>query len=318
MDWIKKKYDRFALILLALALAGISGFLIWQSQTFQASFAAVTKEVTHGSKAPPIDDSALRQAKESLAKPAAWGEHPGSLFVSRGYIVKDDSLVAPEESTIPLHPPLTNKWIIDNHLDILDSDILSEDPDHDGFTNQDEFLAGTDPNDKNSHPAFVTRLRLAQWKKERFRLKFEAYDEGANSYQINPIDLRGKSEFRKMGEQIKGSSFKLSKFEKKMVPNPKTGAQTDVSELTVQNTETDELIVLPKGAVVDSPDSWAVFRYLWDNTDLTVKRNQKFTLRPETSVEYKLIDIRDNEAVIRDLKNSGPEIKIPSLQEGSH
>ena len=93
-----------------------------------------------------------------------------------------------------------------------------------------------------------------------------------------------------------------------------TGVNKDISELTVQNTETQEMVVLILDSVVNSPDSYAVFHYIWNNTDFTVKKEGKFVLRPETDVEYKVVDIRDTEAVIKNLKTSGPEIKIPRLE----
>ena len=316
MDWIKKNYDRFALLVLALALLGSSGYLAWQSQQFPNSFSSVTTPVPHSSKLPAIDDGPLNAARESLAKPAAWSEtHPGSLFVSLPYIVVNGTLVNPAESDIDLHPPVKNKWLIDHHLELLDGNVLNQDPDGDGFSNLDEFVGATDPNDKNSHPGYLTKLRLKEWIRVQFRLKFAAYDE--SSFQINTLDLRQPSSFVKLGETIPNTKFKILKFTPKKVADPGTGGEKDVSELTIQNLETEENVTLILDTVVNSPDSYALFKYLWDNSEMRVKREGKFVIKPETDVEYKLVDIHENEAVIRSLKNSGPDIKIPRLEAGA-
>jgi len=316
MEWIKKNYDRFLLILLAFVLVGSSGFLYWQGQQFLNSFGLVQQKVVHGSKVDPADSSALSRARESLAKAAEWKEkHQGSLFVSRAYIVvKDqagvDQAIDPTESDICLHPPVPNKWLIDNRLDLLDVNVLNEDADGDGFSNLDEWNGKTNPQDKTSHPPYVTKLRLGRWIKVQFRLKFAAYDE--SSFQINTLDVRQPSQFVKLGEIIPGTKFKVIKFDKKTVSNPQTGAERDISELTVQHSETEEMVTLVLDTVVNSPDSYAEFRYLWNNTVLRVKKEGKFVLQPETDVEYKVVDISDNEAVIKNLKTSA-EIKIPSV-----
>jgi hypothetical protein len=75
-------------------------------------------------------------------------------------------------------------------------------------------------------------------------------------------------------------------------------------------------VVLVYGKVADSPDSYALFRYLWDTDPKTsqfrVKKDQEFALKPETDVRYKLIDINEREAVIQ--TKSGDKIKIPLLE----
>ena len=94
--------------------------------------------------------------------------------------------------------------------------------------------------------------------------------------------------------------------------NANTGEQQDVSELIVQNTETGENVVLVLEKIVDSPDSYALFRYLWNNTQFQVKKNQVFALPPEPTVQYKLIDIKETEALIQPPK--GDNITVPHLE----
>jgi hypothetical protein len=84
-----------------------------------------------------------------------------------------------------------------------------------------------------------------------------------------------------------------------------------VSELTVQNTELGDNVALVLERIVDSPDSYALFRYLWNNTQFEVKKNKEFVLLPETTLRYKLIDIKEDEALIQ--TPTGQQVRIPHL-----
>ncbi|HLB33200.1 MAG TPA: Amuc_1099 family pilus-like system protein, partial [Chthoniobacterales bacterium] len=66
------------------------------------------------------------------------------LFTSRHYFLHQGKLIDPIEAKIQLHPPVPNEWLLKNHLDITDPNILSRDNDHDGFTNLEEWL-GSNP-----------------------------------------------------------------------------------------------------------------------------------------------------------------------------
>ena len=321
MDWIKKNYDRFVLLLLAVALLASSGWLIWSAKSFPECFAPLLTPVTHGKKVTNLETAAIERAKGSITTPAAWGTHPGSLLVSRKYFVKRDEsgqavLVDPfDNASNSLHPPIPNAWFREHGLAdrILDTDVLDQDPDKDGFSNLDEYLGKTDPLDPNSHPPYLTKLRLKQFKKNPFRLKFEAYD-GEGSFQINTVDVRQPTQFVKLGETIPGTKFTAKKFEKKSVFNPRTQLETDISELTIKHNESGLEVVLILGQVTDSPDQYARFAFLWDHTEFTVKKGDKFSLKPEPNIVYKLIDIRDEEAVITNEKTEGDPIKVPRLE----
>jgi len=293
--------------------------LILKVRTFLATFEGLKAPVIENNKVPDLDLSPLGDARTAIQKPGAWTGHPGSLFVSRRYIFRDPDLVDPFENSpgkppVQLHPPVPNEWFIKYNLDITDPDILSEDTDGDGFSNLDEFLAGTDPLDKNSHPAYTTKLKLARFIKVPFRLIYNARPD-ADSYQINTVDINQPSQILKIGDPIVGTKFKLIKFEDKKMTDS-NDIEHDISELTIQNTDTGAQVVLVYNKQVDSPDSYAVFKYLWNNTQITVKKDQEFVLKPETDVKYKLIDISDQEAVIQ--TKTGQKITIPHFEEEKH
>jgi len=323
MDGIKKNYDRFALLLLAIALLASAACMIWLVRGFSDRFAPVLVAVPHGTKVKSLESEALERVKTSMAKPAAWTEHPGSLFVSRKYVARRNVTTGQEElinpfdpGSGPLHPPVPNSWFLQNGLEdrILDVDVLAQDADKDGFTNLEEYLAKTNPQDSNGHPSYLSKLRLKRFVKVPFRLKFEASD-GDGSFQINTVDVRQPTQFVRLGEVIVGTKFKAVKFEAKSELNPKTGVERDISELTVEHVESGLKVALIVGKEVDSPDQYARFSFLWDNSEFTVKKDQQFQLKPEPDVGYKLIDIHDNEALIKNVKTDGDPIKVPRLEE---
>ena len=146
-----------------------------------------------------------------------------------------------------------------------DPDIGSADPDGDGFTNEEEWRRHTDPEDKNSHPPYYTKLFFVQRILIQFRLRFMTTDGDPKkpaemSFQINTLDLRQPSEFLKLGEIVPNTKLKLTKFEYKVVNDPATAEPKDASELTVTNIETGEATVLVKERVFDD---MAEFSYEW-------------------------------------------------------
>jgi len=331
MNWIKQNYDQFILGLVALLLLALSGLLIYSSIGFKDTFADIEAQVSQSNKVPPLDITPINQAAAAAKTPATWDltDSEGSLFISIPYIVgPDGNLEDPRTSPTPLHPPVPNKWIIDNKLDILDNNILNEDPDGTGFTVLDDWKGvngnGTDsvdPQDKKVHPPYWTKLRLVQYIRQPFRLRFEAYDGDVNKpndmeFQINTLDVNQPTQFVKLGDMIAGTKFKVIKFEVKSQTNNATGDTTDVSELTVQNIENQDLVVLVVNQTGNSPDSYALFRYLWNDTQFQVKKGKDFGLAPESTaqntIRYKLIDITDSNALIQ--TPDGKQVTVPLLQ----
>ena len=69
-----------------------------------------------------------------------------------------------------LFASLPNQWLVDHHLDFLDSRLPSTDPDHDLFTVLEEYQAGTDPKDPASHPELHHLLTYLKHHYQLYRL----------------------------------------------------------------------------------------------------------------------------------------------------
>ncbi len=317
MDWIKKRYDQFFLALAAVALLAFAILIVLKTGSFGAKFADAVATVPQKNKIPPLILDRVDEAKSALEKPATWtiDNKEGSLFVSEVFMIGEGGTPVKPEGDAIRQDSLTgskipNKWFLDNSLPLREAGVALQDPDQDGFSNEDEWRAKpqTDPHNKESHPPYYTKLFLKQFIQIPFRLIFSAYDGDPKrdkvdrmNFQINTVDLRQPSEFLNLGQTVPNTKFKLEKFEYKTVLNPGTGDETDVSELTLVNTETNVIVVLILTKVTNSPDVYALFDYQWPQPpqDIRVKKLQVFALKPDTDKRYKLVDITESQAVIQ-------------------
>jgi hypothetical protein len=323
MDWIKKNYDQALLGLLAIALIGVSVLLFLNTQSFGEKFSDAMAAPSMNRKLPVLDTAVIESAKKKLEKPQTWSSsnHEGLLFTSTKYTVENNMLKpwkgGAQWTDSQTGKPIPNEWFEKYGLPETDEAVVGQDPDGDGFLNEDEWRNDTDPTKKESHPAYTTKLFLAKWVKVPFRLKFQAYDGSPNApekmeFQINPLDAGARTEFVKIGDIIERTKFKVIKFQFKEAPNDKTGENEEVSELTLVNTETNDPVTLILNRIVDSPNQFAEFDYRWGKKlgekgeTIQVPKLKQFGLKPET-VLYKLVDVNDAEAVIEVTKGDKTE-----------
>jgi len=312
MEWIKSHYDKAVLLLAALLGLSSAIMVILSVKALPEAFAGRDSTKPPNNTIQPPAQERLEAAAARLAQPGQWGVHEGSLLVSRPYVLTDASiLVDPLEGGEPLHPPVPNAWLIQHGLDYADSSILDQDADADGFTNLEEYLAGVDPGDKTATPPYYTKLRLEKFIAIPFRLIFTSSPDEGQTFTINSKDLKSRTQFLKIGDDIKGSHFKVVRYEPKTIHE--NDMDKDVSELTLENTVTGDKITLVRGKEANDPTSFAEFLYLWNNSRMKVKKGDEFTLEPDTGHKYKLIDISEAGAVIQDAA-SGEQFKIPKLK----
>lgn len=113
------------------------------------------------------------------------------------YVMKDQptQLVDVFNDSTQIHPPIENRWFFDNKLAsaIEKEDARTQDPDGDGFTLEEEFLAKTDPNDAQSHPSLARKLKLAQVNAQGFYLVFSMDADPEYSFRTSGLEkeIRG-------------------------------------------------------------------------------------------------------------------------------
>ncbi len=325
MDWIKQNYERLLLAVTATALLAVSGWLILSARSFGEAFSALQNPPARNDKIPALDLSAADSARARLSAKVDWegrrteGGREIPLFVSVPYIAKSElkdgkqveSLIDPLRGTESLHPPVPNAWLVANKLPLLDQRVLLDDPDGDGFTNLDEYLGKTDPNDKESHPPYLTKLFLKRFIQKPFRLVFAA--RVGETVQINTQDLDQPTQFLKVGAVIGGTKFKIVDFKPIEKVDAEVGIKRDMSEVTLENMETNERIVLVKEMTVNSPDSYALLTYVWEGRDFQLKKNEEFSLKPENGIKYRLLDVSATGAIIVNVAKPTERLTVPLL-----
>jgi hypothetical protein len=315
MDWIRAHYERVAVIA-AATLLFLSAVLVWRNASqFGTNFLALQAASPPKQPKPPRKAVELEAAAEKLHQPPQWTFSGRSgLFVPEKHFIGSNGLPATLQTT-QIHPPVPNEWLEQFGLPIVDADVLTQDPDGDGFSNFDEWQGHTNPTEKNSHPDYLSKLKLKAFTEEPFRLKFSSAD--GETFGINTIDLRAPTQFLKVGDRIAGTRFKIVKFTEKHDVNPATSGDVDVSELLLEHEETNEQLTLVKERVAISPESVATFSYSWPGSqparEFQVRKDQEFSLKPQDDIRYKLIDLQPTKAVIVNTHKPNERIEIGLL-----
>jgi hypothetical protein len=157
---------------------------LWLSQSeleeWTREIEALRPMNTPTKKAPPLNVETLEKAASALGSPAQWtADFSTALFVSEHYLVENGVLRNPENASFYRHSdgrPIENSWF--NQFPSLAKALGKprlhlEDSDEDGFTNEEEWAAHSDPTNPKSHPPLRSKLFLVSQTQisHRFRLK---------------------------------------------------------------------------------------------------------------------------------------------------
>jgi len=273
--------------------------------------------------------------------PTLWNapENKHPLFISDGFLFY--ASVYPNGDYLKKFDPQTRtpsgvliSWYQKYGLDFTDSNIDREDSDGDGFSNKVEFMneaakaeladgtKSTNPLDAQSHPSYLSRLRLDKYDSRPFHIQFRGYQQlGSDTlFQIYLKDVPSAQQpkFKKTGEDLGFEGYKIGAFRQKMV-NEKVGGvdiPTDESELDLEKPEIDFKITLIFRKEIDSPESTANFVMLMPaDLDKVFKVPVgKILILPELpDTQFRIREIKETGAVIRDIKTN-QDYTIPRLQ----
>jgi hypothetical protein len=189
MDWIKAKYDRFLLGLCGLIALIIGGLLLiksvgWKSANLTAESQAVAakkgKETAPTNSAEAVAAAVTRLKSVAKINPPMDDDFPRSLFSSAPVIKmagKKDAQKLFGPGAEPIRPPVDNKWLYVNNLDLRQVNILDKDDDGDKFTNLEEYNADpkTNPRDAASHPPVSAKIQYKELIQDPLTLKFNNF-----------------------------------------------------------------------------------------------------------------------------------------------
>ena len=271
----------------------------------------------------PVDMSTYERALQFAVKPLQIAEVEktgGNFLASERRVfckfckkpIKDGSKTCPfcgeaqpEPEKVALDTDgdgLPDDWEKKFGLDAATAD-ADADTDADGFTNAEEFAAGTDPSDKKSHPDYFDSLKLVMPLKETYLpfylrsymktpagMKLEFYDpKRRNDY--------GKSGYRYsvlVGEPIGDTGFVAKGFEQKerkqKIPGSNVERSVDVSEATIaRKTDGKTLVVslVEKRTPVETQATISFGR--GEPSEFTATPGKTFKLYEST---YKVVEIK--------------------------
>jgi hypothetical protein len=322
MDQLKANYDRVLLIAAGIFLLAVSVYAVLGLSSIPENFPSLQPPTSGAAFESDAELAALESEapKAKAASGSVWQEQDRkSLFVSHLYLLSEGKLIDIQESGTPLAPGIDNEWILKHGLDYTDRNLAQADADADGFTNLEEFLAGTSPKDDSSKPPLWTKLRVKSFEKVPFRIKFMGAPSvsrgepfGADTeFSVNTLDYSSPTQFLRIGGKIAGTDLEIIKAESKTAVNA-VGTNVDASELTVQDKATGDVIVLVAGKEVDSPYSFALLVDTIGGAEFRVDKGKTFAFGPDGS-SYKLIDVESTGAVLEMIGSEGSPLKVPSL-----
>ncbi len=311
------------LIVMAIIAIAFSGWLIVDSRGFAESLKlpAVTEKKDFG--AVPIESAtaAIQRLTETF-KP--WtspvrSNKPVHLNKSVLLVKKDDKIFDLFVEDPLLRAPMSNEFLRKNSLAYLSPNVGEMDPDKDGFTNLEEFQRQTNPRGAQSHPPVTDKLYLVQRISHDFLIVLKS---SSPPYQvfITPTDGKRKGFFVEEGKPFGagvGERFVGGKFEKKVVPDPKTG-EKDVSELLVDDKLQNKKLTLIKDVEQNLAEYEAKLEFRLGLTiqSITEKKGGTFRLKGHDATTYKIIDIQDDNAVISPLDEKGIPGKEIVIKKG--
>lgn len=322
----QSNYERIILVLLAVIAIAAAGWLISLAMGFAGTLQPRRVTSPNESVPPPIQnvESAIKRA---IDVPKPWvapvrNNKPVPLNKSVLLVLKGEDIIDMFLENPPLRPPMTNVYLRENNLEWKSPNVGELDPDSDGFNNLEEFDKGTKPRDAQNHPPVTDKLFMVERISKDYRVMLRN-----SSGQVSLLDEPKKKTYfidlTKVGSDPpqffggNGDRFKTVKFEKKVVPDPKVG-EKDVSELTVEEIVSKKQIVLVLGTEQNLAEYSVRFEFrLKQVVGLApVEKDGSFRIPGYEGTTYKVLDIKEDSAVVAPVKADGTLDKEVIIKKG--
>jgi hypothetical protein len=237
-------------------------------------------------------------------RPAARdaGTEPGTVTPEKTPAVRSAN---PNDEGLPGIPPellasdrAYEAWFKKYDLDLSDPKMLDADPDGDGASNRDEFVADTNPRDPNSRPGIHKTMRLEQYTEVRVPLLLESVE--GDRARIKHLDGAQGTEMVTPGQMINGMKVErvVSRHE-----TDKEGLPVDLSRVTLEDGTTKEKVVLVKDMPAKTAASFAILVSADRQHTLKVHEGEVFNWPEEQGISYKVIDLRADQVVVQQVNN---------------
>lgn len=191
------------------------------------------------------------------------------------------------------------------------------DLDGDGFSNLEEYLAGTDPRDAKSHPSLMVLLRVKETRGKRLPLLFTGVNTmpgGKIQYVFSQLEPTRRTFWITEGEAIGDTGYIAGALTRKSVQQDRGGNKVDVDVSTIvvkRQSDNKEVTLTINDKNVKVTDVEAVLTLPLDNTDYTVVEGDSVKIREET---YRVLRVDDvNKKVTVENEANGQQKVVPGL-----
>jgi hypothetical protein len=183
---------------------------------------------------------------------------------------------------------LPDKWETENRLNPLDPEDAKADSDGDGFSNKDEYLFKTDPQNSGIHPSVLAKVTVEKITPIPFDLVFKGVSRVGESKTLYQINLRkgGRTYFAALGDGVEG--FKILAYDESAAEGP-----------TLRVERNGKIIPLTKGKVVPRSEYEVVLFNDTDGSRISTRVDAEFDLK---GVKYRVkkVDTNTRRVLIHD------------------
>ena len=324
---LSNNYEKIVLVLSILVAGGLGTMAYLNAGKLKGEFETPGGRMFDAPPLPGVAEIAL--ATENVGKPheltpARDGDRVLDTYTGIPWFLKKEETLPvdlgnPGEPNV--HPPIPNRWWLDNKIDPGYANSPQRDPDQDGFTNLEEYEAGTSPNNPKEYGDLITKLEFVKLIKEPYRLelssesdakyvmKYEDAFSGRRRLLRSPYIPAGDDQrsifFEDPPAQFK---FKLLKVEQRRITSESTGIEKDELFATVEvlsGAKKGVQYVVPrsnKRYIVRDYKVVLVLNAIGEGgNQFTVEENGTFSLpfdSEATEKPYKFKGVDENEGVI--------------------
>lgn len=190
-------------------------------------------------------------------------------------------------------------WFKKYSLDLNDPTMLDADPDGDGASNRDEFLANSNPRDPNARPGVHQKIRLKEFTEVRLPIVVEAVE--GDKARIRRTDGEGKVETVKAGDTLAGLPLKVQRVTQ-VRDVDKGGNPVDRSVVMVEDSASRERLTLVKDMPARTSASYAVLTAADGSGTVKVRQGDTFKWPGDDTASYTVVDLREDQVVLQQVE----------------
>ncbi len=193
------------------------------------------------------------------------------------------------------------EWFKKHNLK-LDAAVMDQDADGDGYSNREEFLNGTNPRDPNSLPGVMEGVTVKSVNEVQIPIVLREVKKNGKASVESTAD--GKLEDIGQGDRPRGLPYKVTGV-KHEIKADKHGVLNDVSNVTLENPQTKETVILIRDLPARSSETHAVLAGP-NGVEQKVKVDDVISLPGQGSKKFKVVDLRPDQVIVEDIESKKP------------